>query len=104
MYDLNVLIKSKRPALVRCSNGKRGGFCCYKDTNNHLIIQTFKQKKHEKVTCAQKKVDATYLRLLRWACWQSHLAQSYKDEGGGFLEDEEVCFLKHAFYLLHAMG
>ena len=35
MLLYNVPIKSKRPALVRCSNGKRGGFCCYKDTNNH---------------------------------------------------------------------
>ena len=31
----HVPIKSKRPALVRCSNGKRGGFCCCKGTNNH---------------------------------------------------------------------
>ena len=29
VYNLNVPIKSKRSALVRCSNGKRGGFCCY---------------------------------------------------------------------------
>lgn len=35
VYNLNVPIKSKRPALVRCSNGKRGGFYCYKYTNNH---------------------------------------------------------------------
>lgn len=54
VYDLNVLIKSKRPALVRCSNGKRGGFCCYKVMNNHWIIQTFKQKNTKKLLVGKK--------------------------------------------------
>ena len=28
--SFNVPTKSKGPTLIRCSNGKRGGFCCYK--------------------------------------------------------------------------
>lgn len=42
-------MKSKRPALVRCSSGKRGGFCYCKDTNNHQQYQLFNKKKHVKV-------------------------------------------------------
>lgn len=49
-----------------------------------------------KVTCVQKKVDAKYLRLLRCACYQFHLAYLYKDEG--------VDFLKHVFKPLNIMG
>ena len=42
-------IKSKRPALVRCSNGKRGGFCCCKHTNNHWEYRLFSKGNDTKV-------------------------------------------------------
>ena len=88
VYNLNVLIKSKRPALVRCSNGKRGGFCCCKDTNNHWQYKLFSKKNHSKVD------SLTYLYLIM----PNLIIESRFVSGEKFLKIS-LCFLSLSYSL-----